>query len=307
MPPWMLKAAVQGVTSLLPNAERWSQLLQRYVTGSLKLDEATAKTKADRCTKHLANHAEAAGAARAVSELAVMELGTGWFPVAPVALSLAGARQVFTVDNTSHLTPEHVRRTLEVFAGLVDRGALAAPRADRMARLRGLCAEPRPAPVSEVMRALDVTALVTDARRMRLDAGTVDLFLSNNTLEHIPGPIIEGIFREFYRVGRADAVMSHWIDMGDHYANFDRSIGVYNFLKYPRPVWRLFNNDLQYQNRLRVPDFRDLHAAAGWRIVREDNVAGAPDDLRRIRVAREFRRYREEDLLVYETWMVARR
>jgi hypothetical protein len=99
--------------------------------------------------------------------------------------------------------------------------------------------------------------------------------------------------------------MSHWIDLSDHYAHFDPSIGAYNFLAFSSPVWAWLNNDLHYQSRLRAPEYRRLHEEAGWRVVREEGRSGAAEELRRVRVAREFRRFTEAELLVHEMWMVS--
>src|SRR5437763_12408067 len=96
------------------------------------------------------------------------------------------------------------------------------------------------------------------------------------------------IFRQFRRISADGAIMSHWIDMSDHYMNFDSSIGPFNFLRFSPRTWRLFNNDLQYQNRLRVPDFRRLHEETGWKILKEENTSGQAEELRGIRVAKQF-------------------
>ena len=116
------------------------------------------------------------------------------------------------------------------------------------------------------MQRLGIELLLTDARRIDLPAGHVDLFVSNNTLEHIPKDVLVGIFREFRRVGRRDSVMAHHIDLSDHYAGFDPSITVYNFLRFSERRWRLFNNRLHYQNRLRISDYRCIHVEAGWEL-----------------------------------------
>jgi hypothetical protein len=299
MPPWVLKAAVQGVTSLLPGAEHVNRMLQRFVTGSLELDEATLLSKYGRCRQHLANYA-AHGAPR--SAVAVMELGTGWFPVAPVGFALCGAAPVWSVDIVSHLAREQVLAVLRGFVACAPRLEGVVP--ERLARLERVLADPAGGP-DELLAAVGVTNVLADARS--LDVGRrIDLIVSNNTLEHIPYEVMHDMFVHFRELVSEGGLMSHWIDMSDHYMNFDGSIGPYNFLKFPGPLWRLFNNKHQYQNRLRLPDFRHLHRSTGWTVVEERNTAGRAEELRRIRIAREFRRYREEDLLVYETWMVSR-
>jgi hypothetical protein len=299
MASWVLKAAMQGMASLLPGAEQVNRLFQRYVSGTLALDETLLLTKFGRCRRHLENYAAHAVARVPVS---VLEIGTGWLPVVPVGFALCGAEPVWSVDIVSHLEREQV---LEVLRAYVDcRGGLEGIVPERLARLEAALASPA-ASAEELLAQVGVTSVVADVRS--LDVGRdIDLVVSNNTLEHIPYEVLYEIFTRFADLVAEGGVMSHWIDMSDHYMNFDPSIGPYNFLKFPDFVWRLFNNKHQYQNRLRLPDFRYLHKATGFTIVDEQNTQGRLEDLQRVTLAREFRRYRPDDLLVYETWMVSR-
>jgi hypothetical protein len=290
------------MTALLPGAERVNRMLQRYVTGSLELDDKTLLSKYGRCRRHLANHAAHGERAGGMTGGAVMELGTGWFPVAPIGFALAGAGKVYSVDIVSHLAREQVLAVLEKFVECAPRLEGALP--ERLERVRAVLADPA-GDADTLLQAVGVENVLADARTWVPDR-PIDLIVSNNTLEHIPYEVMHEMFEHWRGVIAEGGVMSHWIDMSDHYMNFDASIGPFNFLKFPAPVWRLFNNRHQYQNRLRLPDFRHLHRATGWNVVAEKNTAGRPEDLRRIRLAREFRRYREEDLLVYETWMASR-
>jgi hypothetical protein len=163
-----------------------------------------------------------------------LELGTGWFPIIPVGLALAGASAIYTVD----------------MHDLTDRG---------------------------------------------------------RTLEtHIPADAIASMFTEFRRLLRPPGVMSHFIDMADHYALFDRKITRYNFLRYSDPVWWLFNNSLHYQNRLRLPDFRALHEQCGFEVLEEENRREPLERLRSVPLTSRFVGYAEDDLAVYDSWMISR-
>jgi hypothetical protein len=298
MPSWLIKAAAQGAASLLPRAEQLSLMVKR-VTRTLKLDEETMATKYRRCRQHLERYAVHRGGTG--EDLDVLELGTGWFPITPIGFALSGARRVWTIDQVSHLSEDQVRATLRMFGQLARQGRLEGAVPERVERL-----ETASGSVDAMLDAVGVTRVVGDARGHDLGGQKVDLIVSNNTLEHIPYDVIRSIFEQFRRVGSERVLMSHWIDMSDHYMNFDASIGPYNFLRFSSRVWRLFNNDLQYQNRLRVSDFRRLHEEGGWRVLKEENTSGSPEELRRIRVAKELRdRYTDDELLVHSTWMTS--
>lgn len=304
MPHWYVKAAIQGGIARLPQSQRWNRLFQRHVTKTLDLEDEYFLRKWSECERHLAIFHDAVGDR---PNFVVAELGTGWFPITPVGLALAGASRVLSIDTQSLTERQQLVETLEFYdrhlsAGTIVLGAEARTRASAMIN-DALSGDKS---MDEMLTGLGIELLLTDARSVDLPSDSIDLFVSNHTLEHIPGPVITGILAEFRRLGTKDAVMVHNIDLSDHYAGFDGSIGVYNFLQFDEKRWRLFNNDVQYLNRLRMPDFRSIHSEAGWDVYDEDNLQKPVEELRSIALAPEFRHYDEDDLAIYKTWMTSR-
>lgn len=298
--PWWLKAGIQGTLSLLPQPQRWNRLLQRYVTRNIHLRDRTFQRKWDQVRWHYKHWS-----ARRDNPIGVaLELGTGWHPIVPIGLALLGVPRVITIDITDMVSQRTLAEVLNAYVALLDGeiGDVAVSQ-ERASIIRELAA----APQRQVNRALDrlgITTAVADARATGFDAGSVDLFVSNNTLEHLPKSTIADVFAEYRRLSTRSGVMSHYIDMTDHYASFDRAITVYNFLRFSDRTWRVFNNDLQYQNRLRVSDFRHLHADATWAIVEERNETDA-SAFERVPLAPRFSCYSREDCMVYATWQVS--
>lgn len=300
--PWWLKAGIQGTLSLLPQPQRWNRLFQRYVTRSLRLRAATFERKWAQALRHHANWRSQ----RAYAPRAVLELGTGWHPVVPCGLALLGVEQVHTLDVQSLVSAQTLAETLQLFDARLGEEPSDLPiDRDRLALLRDLVRRPPRDPHAALAR-LGVHTLAADARATPLEAGTIDLFVSNNTLEHIDGAMIAAIFDDFGRLARPGAVMSHFIDMADHYASFDPRITVYNFLQFTDARWRLFDNELQHQNRLRVTDFRELHRNSGWRLLVEENVSD-PQAFGGVDLAPRFRAYPSEDCMVYSSWLTSER
>lgn len=296
MPHWMIKAAIQGGLARLPQPWRWNQLLQRRVTRRLRMTEQRVLGKWAQCRRHW-EHVQRYGAKRAT----VLELGTGWYPVAPIGLYLLGADRIHTVDIAGMMDAEAPAQTARCYLSLLEADRLGDVDHDRVAGLREALPHGR-----GLLAALNIEAIVSDAARLPMQPDSVDLFVSNNTLEHVPERDILRIFTEFRRVARAGAVMSHFIDMADHYALFDRSITVFNYMRYSEQQWRLFNNSLHYQNRLRLSDYRRLTEDPGWEVVLEDPTRGPAEHLARVPLAPAFRRYSEADLLIFASWMVSR-
>ena len=304
MPHWYLKAATQGVLSRLPKPQRYNRLFQRHVTRSLRLSDERFLGRWRQCERHLATFHAAGGA---MEDFVVAELGTGWFPTTTIGLALSGAREVISIDTQPLVQREQLITVLELYRRHLETESVGLPcgrRDHALDRIAAVLA--RPGSPEDMMARLGVRLLVTDARRLDLPDRSIDLFVSNHTLEHIPGNVLIDILREFHRLARNDAVMSHFINMADHYRSFDASVSVYNFLRFSEQRWRKFNNDLHYQNRLRVSDFRRIHAEAGWEVVDEDSYPGPVEVLRSVPLAPEFRHYKEEDLLVYRSWMSSR-
>ena len=301
---WWLKAAAQGAVALVPGASRLERRVRAWAVSELTEDYVLTKWK------HVTTHT------RAVAEdpdspltgRLVLELGTGWFPIVPIGLALRGA-DVVTVDATPHLHPRQVAQTLVTLLRLVDEGAVVVPEGPRLTAARELAPRASHLPVRHTLGALGVQAAVGDARDLSglPEAHGADLLVSNNTLEHIPPEVIEGIFAEFHRRGGPGARMSHYIDLADHYAAVDPTINEFHFLTLSPRAWRLANNRLQYQNRLRINHYRDLLTRTGWKLVRQHLTSRDASQLEGLRLVPPFDAVREQDLRVVKAHLVAER
>jgi SAM-dependent methyltransferase len=303
---WVVKAIAQGVISLLPKSEVWHYQIQKHLTASAGLDEKNFEHKLQLASRQLAYYRQFAGKA----DFNVLELGTGYLPVVPIALHLCGAGKVRTVDKVRLLNLATTRETLSFFTAYAKNGRLShlLPGASpaRVEAMAGIGIDGS-ACVEQLLQATGVEYLVADARKLAIDGSSVDFIFSNAVLRDIPEAVLEEIFQEFYRVLAPQGVMAHNVVLEDHYSDYDRSISVYNFLKYPKWSWRLFNNSLHYQNRLRITDYRRLHDRTGFRILAQDDTIGPKEVLQSIRLAPEFRSYTPEDLAVVRSWMISTR
>jgi predicted nicotinamide N-methyase len=307
VPSWLLKAGVQGVISLLPGRHQLNALAQRHVTGSLSLTEAVFEAKLAQCGHHLERFREVRD--ESGRPATVLEVGTGWYPIVPVGLALAGAHTVTTLDVSSLADADRTRQTLELYARWLESGRLATalPGMDAGRAERALWSARRAGTTtaSDLLARVGVRAVVGDARATGLPAGSTELIVSNNTFEHIPPAVLAAVLAELRRVAAPQAVMDHFIDISDHYAHFDSSITEFNYLRYRPRVWRLFNNRLQYQSRLREPDYRRLVEGAGFTVVAEEAERGAQGELAAVALAPQFRHYARDDLLVLRVWITA--
>ena len=229
----------------------------------------------------------------------------------PVALYLSGADAVWTFDIAPLLRRARVERMLRMFAEYDERGELSRwlpdARPERLAKLRSvLGAADADASAESLLAALNIHAQVRDARQTGLPDHSIDLFVSTSVLEYVPLPALADLLVEFRRVATPGAVMSHFINLLDEFCHFDRSITPFNFLKYSEAQWRWRDSPLLRKNRLRISDYRCAFANAGWPVCEEKNENGSLEALRRIRLAPEFQKYSEADLLVIRSWLTSR-
>jgi hypothetical protein len=303
VPSWLLKAAAQGTISLVPGRHRLNRLLQEHLTKSLALSEAGFEAKLAHCRHHLESFERVHGSGR--RPRVSLELGTGWYPIVPVGLALAGIEQVITVDVSQLLDAARLERVLELYAD--SRLAAVLPGLDET-RAKALIEAARaasPASPTEALAAIGVAAIVGDAQKLALPTTPVELIVSNNTLEHVPARTLAEILAAWRRVATPGAVLDHFIDLSDHYAHFDHSISEFNYLRFSPGSWRLFNNRLQYQNRLRASDYQRLFEQAGFRVVAHESELGSEAELAQIKLAAPFKRYQQADLAVLRSWLTA--
>ena len=111
-----------------------------------------------------------------------------------------------------------------------------------------------------------------DATKTDFDDKSLDACISTNTLEHIPKESITSIFSELYRTLKDDGIVSARIDYSDHYAHSDKTISLFNFLKFDEDTWKRYNHNCHYQNRLRHYDYLKIFSKCGFVVVEEELI-----------------------------------
>lgn len=284
---WILKAIVQKTISFLPYAHRINYFFQKYVTKGVQLSDAYFEDRLGHAKTHLEAWEKYSDGQPLRSTL---ELGAGWYPVVPIAFYLYGAETIRTADITRLTNARHVQTTIRKFLEYANNGRLSQyfpVKPVRLEQLRPLLE--KPLDFELLTGALNIEYLIGDARQLPLADGSVDLVHSNNTFEHIHPDILAGLLREFRRVVRRGGVQSHFIDLSDHFAHFDRSITIYNFLRFSPAAWRWIDNSIQPLNRLRITDYRRLYRDAGIPVDAEELRTGSVSELKTVPLDPIFR------------------
>ena len=205
MARWWVKAAIQRGISLLPGRNRWNEWFQEQVTRSVECTEARFESQLKKSRRHLEYYRRHTSGSQSVPRT-VLELGTGWHAVFPLAMFLAGADEVWTWDIARLLKRHRLQQALNHFLSRAENNRLNAlfpqARPERVAQLAAAAAGDWSDPYA-LLGQLNVRALVGDARRSGLANGTIDLIASTVVLEYIPREVVLGLLGEFRRTGVA--------------------------------------------------------------------------------------------------------
>lgn len=299
MVDWRVKGLVQKVLGYTPGGQRIHYLLQRRSGGLAHFARECELKFAD--WQLMMGHLRTSSVP--LSGAALLEMGTGWYPTFPIALVLAGARRVVTLDLVRHVRAELTVALLEWLASRVPQIAAESGReaevieADRIRILRALRGG---AALAEATDGAVVYRAPADACATGLPEASIDVVFSNSVLEHVPGPVIEACMREAHRILVPGGIMVHSVNCGDHYAYVDRRIDQLHYLTYSEAAWTKWNNAFLYQNRLRAEDFLRFARHAGFAIEIDTSRANPIRlaQLAKIQVDPCFRHYTQEQLAI---------
>jgi SAM-dependent methyltransferase len=304
---WIAKALIQKAISFLPYNHSVNYLFQKYVTKGVRLTDELFEDKLIHCKNHL-HYFSAYATSPATSSL---EIGTGWYPIIPIGLYLFGFENIVSVDISDLLTTEAIHQTIERYETYLSSGKLSSFLTkidmERFAKLKELL-KSNDAPHA-LLKKINIEVIIGDARKISRPDASFDLVNSNNTFEHIYPEILIDIVKEFKRLLKPSGIMSHQIDMSDHFAHLDKSITIYNFLKYSDKQWSMIDNSIQPQNRLRVSDFRKIFNDLGLKIIYEQNREGYIDQVKALRpvLNAKYKNYSDADLAVSHSLFILKK
>jgi SAM-dependent methyltransferase len=296
MKKWVLKAVVQKIISWLPASHKVNYWFQKNITKGVRLSEQYLHDK----LRHAHDHLRLAHKAGLKRDFVSLELGTGWYPIVPILMFLAGAKKSVTVDLNPLMTYQNLSDTVLKLQAWLQQGKLRNfdQFMDEARKKQFLKITPGELDFEALKEALNLDYRVGDARALPYSEDFFDLIHSNNVFEHIYPDVLEAILWEFGRILKPKGISSHFIDMSDHFAHLDSSIGPYNFLRFSQKQWSWIDNSVQPQNRWRLSDYEQLYAKLGLVIKELELRKGEPQVLSHIKLNREFLGYKKSDLAI---------
>ena len=303
---WKIKAALQKTISKFPQREKLNYLLQKHVTKGVRLDDEHFEMKIIHARDHIRYFNQYG---HGLEGATVLELGTGWYPIVPISLYLSGVEKTISLDIQNWLNKKHLIVALQKFAEWNANGKLKEylPKMDagRWTILEKLLVNAENLERDELLSAINLEVRLEDARNLSLPDDSVAYICSNNTFEHIYPEVLKDILKEFKRVIYTEGVMSHFIDMSDHFAHSDDSITIYNFLQFDEKTWRKVDNKIQPQNRLRFRAYKDIYEALKIPFIEDQVRPGYLKDLLRQPISAEFSKYTPDELAESHGYLIS--
>ncbi|MDX1909234.1 MAG: methyltransferase domain-containing protein [Bacteroidia bacterium] len=298
---WRLKNQLQRMISRLPGGRTLHGWMQMG-SGSLRLTDFFLTDR----LQHARRHLDAWHTFRTAPVPEVWELGTGWYPVVPLALRLCGVERVVSLDVYPHLHPVLIRRLATTLISWTRteqvQAILPAWRTDAIPWLDTLRQHPHP-----VAWLSAEGVCVRQGRMEKVAPGTIPYLISNNTLEHIPASDLPALIQACTRTLAPGGLMSHYTDHADHYSYTDPRLSPFHFLRYTSAEWEHIESPFQSQNRYRAHQLRSLMEAAGITILSDDRESGESYALDSIPLAEPFVSFAAADNLVLYSHLVGER
>lgn len=294
------KSKIQCFISRFPAEEKINFLFQRYITKSLPISDEEFVEKIRNTNAHFKKFEQYSR--KKTNESNYYEFGAGYDLLIPILNSLNGFKRLECVDIRELANPFLLNDTIR---RLIIHEEKINPTLD----LNSIPVFKESDYKDVLKKYLNINYIAPgDARAINLPTDSIDYTLSNATMEHIPKNDLYQILKESFRILSPGGIMTNIIDYRDHFSFSDKSINIYNFLKYSKAEWDKMNPDIMYQNRLRHKDYMEMINEIGFEIL-EENVDLSSKDLFDInQVHPEFKdKYTEDELCISGSFLVLRK
>jgi SAM-dependent methyltransferase len=298
---WQVKCMIDNAKALLPFQAQLRRFKDRFVPYTPNTDDDIHTIEQG------IRQVQWVNAVLPIKDATVLEVGSGWQPMIPVLYSVAGASRVYLTDLNVLLRPDTFSAALRALR--TERQVIVNDLEVDAQMLDHVLREDPARSMQERLKELHLVYLAPcDCRSLSLPADSLDVVTSRACLEHIPPDVLQDIFHESYRLLKRGGLACHWVDPSDHWEHQDKSLTRVNFLKYPDALFRWTSiNPINYQNRLRHPEYVEMLGKAGFRLIREERQVDEASlrSLPHIRIAKRFRRFSYEDLATIDSLLLA--
>jgi hypothetical protein len=295
---WYIKAIVQKAIVTLPFGTQLNYFFQKNITKRVILNDWFF----DDILTHYIHFKQLLNEntdLKKLDETTFLELGTGWHPIMPLLFSLENAKEVCTADLNFHVRKENILRLISFFENRIQQQFFSKNNIiineNRWQLLMKIKSElqksssPSLVKLNDLFSKMNITFYNGDAAKLNFDNKSFDICFSVNTLEHIYQPMLQDILKNYVQHTNSKGYHLHVIDMNDHFSHIDSTITKYNYLQFSKEQWKLIDNNLQPQNRLRITDFENIFSKIGLQIIKEDSMPAEMESFNSIILHPDFK------------------
>jgi SAM-dependent methyltransferase len=125
-------------------------------------------------------------------------------------------------------------------------------------------------------------------------SGSFQLVVSGGVLEHVKREAVPMLIGETRRILKPAGWAVHSIDTADHLEHYDRKVSPKMYLSFSEETWtRLFENEVQYINRMQRGEWLELFKANGFDLIEEE---ARRIDISGLRLANRYMQMEQGDL-----------
>jgi predicted SAM-dependent methyltransferase len=223
----------------------------------------------------------------------LLELGTGWMPWESTILRLLYDVEITLFDTWDNRQFSAMHQYFKEFGPLIDDVIPLDP--EEKHRVESMLAAIAAATsYEEVYRLLGFTYVVNPAGSLdSFPENSFNLAYSFTVMEHVCRAGLPAFIHSLHRLLKPGGLSIHLIDLGDHLAYYDTGVSYKNYLRYSDRQWKaLFQNDVQYFNRVQRPEWMQMFQSAGFSLVEQ---VAEPTDIAGLHVDAAYAHLSHED------------
>jgi SAM-dependent methyltransferase len=231
---------------------------------------------------------------------AVLELGTGWMHWYGLYLRLFWDLRITAFDVWDNRQYSALQAGFAKLAAVLKKRGVSADVQRNLAIVCGATG------FEDLYNKLGIEYVVRPTgSTAEFEPASYDSIFSMHVLEHVPARNVSGLVENMFRQLKPGGYTIHQIGIDDHLAHYDRAASPKQYIKYSDRIWKLlFQNEVQYINRLQMSEWLGVFERAGFAL-QETLVERTGIDA--LTINRRFASYDTADLSVTILTLVYRK
>lgn len=211
----------------------------------------------------------------------IIEIGSGWVPIMPILIKLKFmVSKIITYDINKHYSNKRIKLTLKHF---------------KKTNFK-----------TRKCNSLNLPNFIDYHPKKNIINASIEkdikLIYSRFVLEHVTPIDIENMHKKFYNELNNDIKILHLISPSDHRAYSDKTLSLYDFLKYSKKEWNRIQTKFDYHNRLRLPEYITIFENSGFKIthIEYDTVDKNSDKYlkyKELKLHPDYHKFSEKEIL----------